>query len=91
MTYGGFRNWPPVWTPLNEPVTCVLTGEIGVLRNVSYNAMYPARCELAIGHNGVNLTGTLMFDDARFCWLITNLLKSHTRRSIKDIGGLDVA
>ena len=91
MTYAGVRNWPPVGTLHYEPQTRVLVGEIGVLKRVSYDATYPTRCELTIEHDGVKFTGTLLFDDTVFCWYITNVLRNHISRSIKEIGSLDIS
>ena len=90
MTYGRIRNWPPVWTLRYEPQTRVLVGEMGVLKRVSYDATYPTRCELTIEHDGVKFTATLLFDDAVFCWYITNVLRNHISRSMKEIGSLDI-
>lgn len=91
MTYGRARNWPPVWTLLYEPQTRVVAGEIGVLEKVSYDAAHPARCELTIKNDGVKLIGTLLFDNKVFCRDISNVLRNHISRSIKEIGSLDIS
>jgi hypothetical protein len=90
MRRGSVRNWPPVWSAIAGGIRAI-TGEIGVLKSVSYYDFSPLRCRLTIEHQGEDFMGTLLFDDASVCWLIADLLKKHTRSSIKDIGGLDVS
>jgi hypothetical protein len=91
MNFRGVRNWPPVWLPVDREITKSLVGEIGILRHVQHDARYNTRCRLVIEHEEGVYTGTLMFDDVSFCWLVTNILKSHIRRSIKNIGDLDLS
>ena len=90
MRRGSVRNWPPVWSAIAGEVRAI-TGEIGVLKSVTYRDLYPRRCHLTIEHEGENFIGTLLFDDPSVCWLIRNILEKHTRRSIKDIGSLDIS
>lgn len=90
MRRGNVRNWLPVWSAIAGEIRTI-TGEIGVLKSVTYHDLYPLRCHLTIEHQGEDFMGTLLFDDASVCWLITNILKKHTCCSIKDIGGLDVS
>jgi hypothetical protein len=91
MRRGSVKNWPPVWTPLTTPGTQALVGEIGVLANVTFRDLYPLRRYLTIEHKGEKFMGTLLFDDPSVCWFIRTILKRHTRRSIEDIGGLDLS
>ena len=90
MCYLQRSNWPPVWTPLRGPGT-VAVGEIGLLRHVNYDARYPNLFHLVTEHQGRRFLGTLAFDDTRFCWYIMNILRSHTSRLLKDIGGLEIS
>lgn len=91
MRYRRARNWPPVWSLTGSQTSTGIAGEIGVLKEVKYDARYNYRCHLYIEHEGQRFIGTLLFDDSNFCWLIYNVLKSHTRRWIKDIGALDIS
>ena len=90
MRRGRVRNWPPVWLAVAGEIRTI-TGEIGALKSVTYHDLYPKRCHLTIEHQSEDFMGTLLFDDASVCWLITSILKKHTRRSIKDIGSWDVS
>ena len=87
----GMPNWPPIWVPAKRAATRVIAGEIGILRQINYDVSYNHRCQLVIEHESDVFVGVLLFDDISFCWLITNLLKRHIDRLIKDIGGLDLS
>jgi hypothetical protein len=91
MSYRGVKNWPPIWIPVDRQNVRVISGEVGILRHAQHDARYPARCKLIVEHEQEAFAGTLQFDDIAFCWLITNVLKNHVRRLIKDIGNLDLS
>src|SRR5262245_42478459 len=90
MVYRSIRNWPPIWTKKSRPIT--LRGEIGTLNRVVLTRIEPPKkCFLFIDFNGESYTGTLIFDDASFCRQISDLLRQHSGKSIKDIGDLDLS
>jgi hypothetical protein len=91
MSYRGARNWPPTWIPVDREINRMVAGEVGILRNVEFNARYNCKCRLVIEHGGEAFAGTLEFDNTAFCWFITNILKNHTRRAIEDIVSLELS
>jgi hypothetical protein len=92
MSYRGVRNWPPVWTLATRNISVsTLRGEIGVLKYVHSNSLMSNKCFLVIDFNGKVYIGSLIFKDHAFCGQISNLLRDHVGRSIKNIGDLDVS
>jgi hypothetical protein len=68
----------------------ILKGEVGVLIYVHAGGASNT-CYLVIEHENQNYNGSLVFDDARSCRQIIDLLQQHLGRSIKEIGDLDVS
>jgi hypothetical protein len=91
MTYGGLRNWPPVWTHGYAREVKSITGEVGVLKHVMRHTEMPTKCYLVIDYEGERYTGCLLFDDASFCKHIEALLEDFLGYSIKEIGDLDLS
>jgi hypothetical protein len=90
LRHAGGSNWPPVWMQRRIDGFKAQTGEIGVLIYV-HAASGSNKCDLAIVDENENYTGTLLFDDAKSCHQIADLLRQHIGKSIKDIGDLDVS
>ena len=89
MSYGGVRNWPPVWTNFTRRITKTVTGEVGFLRHARFDTKsVPNKCFLLIEHEGEYFMGSLIFDAG--CQ-IADLLLKHIGHSIKEIGDLDVS
>jgi hypothetical protein len=90
MRHRGTSNWPPVWMQRTIIGVRKVSGEVGVLIYL-YAAPESHKCYLVIEYGKQNYTSTLLFDDARFCRQVANLLRQHIGSSIKDIGDLDVS
>lgn len=88
MIRRGIRNWPPVWTNGAKEAKKV-TGEVGVLRYIHANDV-SNRCFLIAENDRQLYTGTLIFDDVKFCRQVVAMLRQHVGRPIKEIGDLDV-
>jgi hypothetical protein len=64
--------------------------EVGTLRYVSASHGTGKHCHWVIAHANDYYIGALMFDDAKFCWMVSTALQyHHIGRSIKAIGDLD--
>ena len=90
MSYHGIRNWPPVWTRTREEGVARVTGEVGILIFVHSNALMPTKCFLVIDHGAETYVGTLIFDNQDFCNQVSGFLQNNLKRSIRDIGDLDL-
>lgn len=88
MCYRGVCNWPPTW--VSKEKTHALTGEVGTLRYVFASNQVQDKCFLVIDFENQSYIGTLMFDHPSFCVRIVHVLRSHTGRSIKEIGDLEI-
>ena len=82
--------WPPVWTQRRLDGFKAQTGEVGVLIYV-HAASGSIKCDLVIEYENEYYTGTLLFDEARFCHQVADLLRQHIGKSITEIGDLDVS
>lgn len=94
MCYRNVLNWPPVWTRgvvKESGEQKLLKGEIGVLTYIYANPNASNKCYLIISHQTERYTGCLIFSDRSVCVQISNLLREHIGRPIKEIGGLDVS
>ncbi|HEX9443001.1 MAG TPA: hypothetical protein VGA73_02730 [Candidatus Binatia bacterium] len=95
MSHDGSPNWPPRWMP-REAGKSQLHGEIGVLQEVAAAcgedelAHQPSQVFLFMEHEGVGYVTALPFGDSVFCGQIGRLLKQHYRRTLEEIGRLDV-
>jgi hypothetical protein len=90
IRHSGGLNWPPVWTQRRINGFKAQTGEVGALIYV-YAARGSNKCDLVIEYENENYTGTLLFDEAKFCHQVADLLRQHIGKSIKDIGDLEVS
>ena len=68
----------------------ILKGEVGVLIYVHAGGASNT-CYLVIEHENQNYTGNLVFDDGPLCRQIVDLLQQYCRRSVKEIGDLQVS
>jgi hypothetical protein len=89
MIRRGVHNWPPIWTKGALQETKSVTGEVGVLRYIHSNDA-SNRCFLIAENDRELYTGTLIFDDVKFCRQIVDLLRKQVGRPIKEIGDLDI-
>jgi hypothetical protein len=90
IRHSGGLNWPPVWTQRRIDGFKAHTGDVGVLIYV-HAASGSNKCDLVIEYENENYTGTLLFDEAKFCHQVADLLRQHIGKSIKDIGDLEVS
>ncbi|HEY2987585.1 MAG TPA: hypothetical protein VGL11_07655 [Candidatus Binatia bacterium] len=91
MAYRKCPNWPPTWTWIGGKDNTHPKGEIGILEALVPSAVYPlSRLFLVIEHGTAVYMGALLFDDSAFCRQLQDLLQSQTRRSIQEIGDLEV-
>ncbi len=91
MSYRGLSNWPPVWTQARRDSVKTVIGEVGTLIYVHSNPLMSSKCFLVMEHGGETYVGTLLFDNDAFCRQINILLQCHLKRSIRDIGDLDLS
>jgi hypothetical protein len=92
MSRRGVPNWPPVWTWVDGPENKFPKGEVGILKWVALTGIEPSdRCYLLIHHEDSSYMGCLLFDDYAFCRYIAKLLDSYCKRSIAEIGSLDLS
>ena len=91
MSFHRVGNWPPVWTKgTTRQNTQMIRGEVGILRYVQAYGQSSKKCYLVIEYTGEHYVGTLLFNDVKFRCQITELLRQHIGRSIKEIGDLEV-
>jgi hypothetical protein len=91
MSYRGLKNWPPTWSRARSNVVKTVRGEVGVLAYVHSNPKVSGKCYLVMDYDGETYVGTLIFENHAFCKQVGNLLNLHLKRSIKDIGDLDLS
>ena len=84
----GFQSWPPIWTTTRRERNDRPVGEIGILKQVLMNDLFNSMLFLIIEYQSVRYMGAMQFDDSKFCYEISNILKSHVGYSIKEIGDL---
>jgi hypothetical protein len=90
MKHRGVPNWPPVWMQGRINGAKKASGEIGVMIYV-HAAADSHKCYLVIEYENENYTSALVFDDARFCRQVADLLRQQIGSSIKEIGDLEVS
>jgi hypothetical protein len=88
MSHQGLRNWPPEWTSLGRIRRP--KGEVGTLERALMNELSDIKIFLLINYEGDHYTGSMEFDDPKFCRRIYALLKSKIGLSIKEIGDLEL-
>jgi hypothetical protein len=92
MTYHGVPNWPPTWIWVERPENKYPKGEVGILIWASLTGIQPPdKCYLLMKHEDSSYMGRLLFDSDKFCRYIAQFLESYSRRSIAEIGSLDVS
>lgn len=91
MSFGGVRNWPPIWPQSRAGGTITLKGEIGILAHIHHYVGEYNKIFLIVEHEGEAFVGGLLFDDVAFSEQLARLLKSKIGRSIREIGNLDLS
>ena len=93
MSYGGLRNWPPVWVRTSDGAYKTIIGEIGILTGVRRYDYEPDRCAcfLLMEHQGERYIGSLLMKDFAFCCQIHDVLRQYIGRPIKEIGEADLS
>jgi hypothetical protein len=91
MRYYGLPVWPPRWSPTEQPSNKILRGEMGILKRVSYSSMAGYACHLYMEYEGRKYVGTVLIDDAAFCWQLYFVLQRQAERSLEQIGSLDLS
>jgi len=91
MSYRGLPNWPPVWTWMAGERKHSPKGEVGILQDVMLSTIGAQnRCFLIIEHDQATYMGCLLFDDIAFCRQLYDQLQGYCRRTIREIGDLDL-
>jgi hypothetical protein len=91
IKHPGGKNWPPVWTQRRIDGVKAVTGEEdGILIDV-HAATDSSRCDLIVQYENEDYTGTLLFDEPKFCHQLAALLRQHIGKSIKEIGDSEVS
>lgn len=89
MIRHGVHNWPPIWTKGILRTAKVVTGEVGILKFVQ-SSEFSNRCFLITENERELYTGTLLFDDMKFCHHVGDVLRKHVGQPIAEIGDLDI-
>jgi hypothetical protein len=66
-------------------------GEVGVLKEVYYDAGTSNKCFLVIEHQSLSYLGCITCPTRSFCKQLTHFLRNHIGRSIEEIGDLEVS
>jgi hypothetical protein len=90
LKYRGAQNWPPVWTRGTKGMVNTVKGEVGVLKEVYYDAGRSNKCFLVIDYQLQSYMGCITCSTRSFCTQLTHFLRGHIGRSIEDIGHLPV-
>ena len=95
MNYRGFSNWPPRWHARGDGMAPLVSGEVGVLTEVTiYHREPPNRSSpqlfLFMEHHGYSYIAAVFFSDETFCRQIGDLLQKNYGRTLAEIGALDV-
>jgi len=91
MSYQGLKNWPPLWTCAKKnKAENTVRGEVGVLQYVHCNPQVSGKCYLIIDYAGETYVGTLVFENLAFCKRISDLLSLHLKKTILEIGDLEI-
>jgi len=93
MNYRGLRNWPPIWTWRGGPGDDEgPRGEVGILRDVFLSRVEPrSRVYLIMEYQGAEYMGCLLFNEAKTCRQICELLAKHCGSPISHIGSVDLS
>jgi hypothetical protein len=87
----GMKSWPPLWSSTRKDKPDWPKGEVGTLREAWLHDGLDTCLFLFMEYHGHRYTGSMYFDDIGFCYEIDAVLKSNLKRSIKEIGDLDLA
>jgi hypothetical protein len=92
VSYGGYRSWPPVWTPASAAAQTIpnLRGEVGVLTELRYYQERQGRIIYLLNdYNGEMYVGCLIIDDILFCEQLAERLRGECGKTIDAIGSLE--
>ncbi len=89
MSYRGVSNWPPVWTQARRD--SVKTVRSWNSHLCAFQSSDVEQMFFVMEHGGETYVGTLIFENDAFCRQINILLQCHLKRSIRDIGDLDLS
>ena len=87
----GIKLWPPPWSATNVDKQDWPLGEIGTLERVWMHPRLGTCVFLFVEHDGIIYTGSMYFDDPRFCVDIYAVLEANVGRSMREIGDLDIS
>ena len=91
MSHRGVKNWPPVWTRLGTMSSKSSEGKLVFFSILFSIPKCPVGAFVVIEHEGKTYVGTLLFQDRAFCKQVSDLLHRHVKRTIKEIGNLDLS
>lgn len=87
----GVPSWPPIWTLTRSQSEKTVRGEVGVLTYVIGNHQVTNRCYPVIEYEKERYMGCLLVGDITFCSQVSEILRNHIGRSIKEIGDFDLS
>ena len=85
----GTVSWPPQWQCVGHDRS-VVTGELGMLEDVSMHDLIENKIFMAMAHMSERYIAVLAFDDGMFAKQLYSLLEQQIGRSIREIGDLDL-
>ena len=83
--------WPPTWVRTTKDGIKTITGEVGILIYVHSNPTLSDKCFVVMEHERESYVGTLTFENHAFTRQFCDLLGLNFKRSIKEIGDLDLS
>jgi hypothetical protein len=86
----GFKNWPPLWTPMRRGEYNKTTAQLGTLSYALMNDLFDNKIFLMMEYKNERYISALHFDDSTFCYQLCSILKAHIGASIQDIGDLNL-
>jgi len=87
----GIKLWPPPWTSSMQDKPCWPHGEVGTLQRVWMHPRLGTCLFLFIEYDGITYTGSMYFDDPRFCIDVYHLVKNCVGWTVAEIGDVDVS
>jgi hypothetical protein len=87
----GIKLWPPPWTSSVQDKPHWPRGEVGTLQRVWMHPRLGTCLFLFIECDGISYTGSMYFDDPRFCIDLYHLVRDHIGGPVAEIGDVDVS
>ena len=96
MSYRGIVNWPPRWHARGDGIAPPVTGEVGVLEEVTIylpSGQHQTAPQLFIlmARQGDRYIAAVPFSDVAFCRQVGRLLQEYYGRTLEEIGALDLS